>query len=52
MKKIAIYVCGDVSKRCTANGCLRTFNEKEDAFKRYNDNCQLVAFNNCNGRYN
>ena len=27
MKKIGIYVCGNVSKRCTANGCLRAFNE-------------------------
>ena len=50
MKKIAIYVCGDVSKRCTANGCLRTFNEKEDSFKRYEEEgAQLVAFNNCHG---
>lgn len=48
MKKIAIYVCGEVSKKCTANGCLRTFNNKEDSFERY-DECLLVAFNNCNG---
>ncbi|MCT4509152.1 MAG: CGGC domain-containing protein [Tepidibacter sp.] len=50
MKKIAIYVCGEVSKKCTANGCLRAFNQKEDSFKRYEEvGCQLVAFNNCNG---
>ncbi|WFD11591.1 CGGC domain-containing protein [Tepidibacter hydrothermalis] len=50
MKKVAIYVCGEVSKKCTANGCLRTFNQKEDSFKRYEDiGCQLVGFNNCNG---
>jgi len=50
MKKVAIYVCGEVSKKCTANGCLRTFNEKEDSFKRYEEvGSQLVAFNNCNG---
>ena len=49
-KKVAIYVCGEVSKKCTANGCLRTFNEKEDSFKRYEESgCQLVSFNNCNG---
>ncbi|CAH2214118.1 CGGC domain-containing protein [Tepidibacter aestuarii] len=50
MKKIAIYVCGEVSKKCTANGCLRTFNQNEDSFKRYEEvGCQLVCFNNCNG---
>lgn len=50
MKNIAIYICGEVSKKCTANGCLRTFNENEDSFKRYSENgCKLVAFNTCNG---
>ncbi|MGL5755447.1 MAG: CGGC domain-containing protein [Paraclostridium sp.] len=50
MKKIAIYVCGDVSKRCTANGCMRTFNDSEDSFERYKeDGSKLVAFNTCNG---
>ena len=50
MKNVAIYVCGEVSKKCTANGCLRTFNEKEDSFKRYEEvGCKLVSFNNCNG---
>lgn len=50
MKKIAIYVCGEIAKKCTANGCLRTFNQKEDSFKRYDDEgIQLVSFNSCNG---
>lgn len=50
MKKIAIYVCGDVSNRCTANGCMRVFNQKEDSFSRYEGTeIQLVAFNNCSG---
>jgi len=50
MKKIGIYVCGDVSNRCTANGCMRVFNAKEDSFNRYkNKEIQLVAFNNCSG---
>ncbi len=50
-KKIAIYVCGDVSNRCTANGCLRAFNEKEDAFEPYkaSGGSDLVSFNSCNG---
>ena len=50
MKKIAIYVCGVVSKTCTANGCLRAFNQKQDSFKKYEEvGCQLVSFNHCNG---
>lgn len=50
MKKIAIYVCGEVSKKCTANGCLRAVNQTEDAFEKYEAmGYQLVAFNNCSG---
>lgn len=50
MKKIAIYICDEVSKRCTANGCMRAFNEKKDSFEVYNDEpLQLVAINTCNG---
>lgn len=50
MKKVAIYICGEVSKRCTANGCLRAFNEVEDSFSIYEDEgCKLVAVNTCNG---
>lgn len=50
MKNIAIYLCGNVAKRCTANGCLRVFNNKEDSFEEYeNEDCKLVAVNTCNG---
>lgn len=49
MKKIAIYVCGNVAKKCTANGCMRAFNENKDSFERYEEGIRLVAFNNCNG---
>ncbi len=50
MKKIGIYVCGNVSKKCTANGCMRAFNENKDSFSIYDEsNYKLVAFNNCNG---
>lgn len=50
MKKIMIFVCGEVSKRCTANGCFRTFNEKVDSFAEYKDvETQLSAFNTCPG---
>lgn len=50
MRKIAIYVCGEIAKKCTANGCLRTFNQKKDSFDRYaEEDIQLVSFNSCNG---
>lgn len=50
MKKIGIYVCGNVAKRCTANGCLRAFNENADSFSEYHETeYKLVSFNNCNG---
>jgi predicted metal-binding protein len=50
LKKIGIYVCGNVSEKCTANGCLRAFNEKEDSFNNYKESdYKLVSFNNCNG---
>lgn len=50
MNKVAIYICGEISKKCTANGCLRAFNEEKEAFERYRgDGAKLVSFNSCNG---
>lgn len=50
MKKIGIYVCGNVSKKCTGNGCMRAFNENKDSFGDYDKSeYKLVAFNNCSG---
>ncbi|MGL5314440.1 MAG: CGGC domain-containing protein [Peptostreptococcaceae bacterium] len=50
MKNIAIYICGNVAKRCTANGCMRAFNNTEDSFEDYKeDGCKLVSINTCNG---
>ncbi len=50
MNKVAIYVCGEVAKKCTANGCLRAFNEEKEAFERYGESgAKLVSFNTCNG---
>lgn len=50
MKKIVIFVCGEVAKKCPAYGCLRTFNEKVDSFEVYQEeDIQLVAFNTCPG---
>ena len=50
MKKIGIYLCGEVSKKCTANGCLKAFNQKQDAFQAEDGSAyELVSFNHCNG---
>lgn len=50
MKNIAIYICHDVSKNCTANGCMSALNQKKDSFQRYgHHDLQLVAVNTCNG---
>lgn len=49
MENIAIYVCGEIATRCTANGCLRAVNEQKDAFEKYKGDAMLVAFNSCNG---
>lgn len=49
MKKIAVYVCGDVAERCTANGCYKAYNNRADAFSIYDEDIQMVAFNSCNG---
>jgi len=50
LKRIGIYVCGNVSKKCTANGCMRAFNDNADSFSSYAESdYKLVSFNNCNG---
>lgn len=50
MKKIAILVCGEVAKTCTANGCLKAVNSNKDAFERYSDEAsELASFAHCNG---
>lgn len=50
MTKIGICLCGEVSKKCTANGCMRAFNDRSEAFNRYEGKeVQLVAINTCHG---
>lgn len=50
LKKIGIFVCGEVSKNCIGTGCLRTFNERKDSFEHLNDQEVILAgFNNCIG---
>jgi len=45
----AIMVCGEVTKRCTANGCFKALNNKADAFQGYNNEMKLVSYNTCSG---
>lgn len=50
MEKIGIYLCREVSERCTANGCIRTFNETSDSFERYKDTEHMLSsIGMCNG---
>lgn len=50
MTKVALCLCGEISKKCTANGCMKAFNEGTDAFSGYEHmDVQLVAINTCNG---
>lgn len=46
MQRIAIMVCGEVTKKCTGNGCFKAFNERQGAFSDYND-VEMVAFTHC-----
>lgn len=50
MKKIAIFNCNLTNRGCSGSGCLRAFNQKIDAFSRYeNEDIELVSFARCNG---
>ena len=50
MKRVAIYICGEISRKCTAIGGLRAFNEGKEAFERHQEaGATLVSFNACNG---
>jgi len=46
LNRIAIMVCGEVTCKCTGNGCFSAFNERKDAFSEYDD-VQMVAFTHC-----
>lgn len=50
MKKIAILRCLITSAACAATGCFRAYNEKDNAFARYQgEDIQLGAVWTCNG---
>ncbi|MCT4631245.1 MAG: CGGC domain-containing protein [Firmicutes bacterium] len=50
MKKIAMMICGEVSKKCTSNGCFRAFNDKIEGFSMYSEEDVLIsAINTCSG---
>ncbi|MBC8015437.1 MAG: CGGC domain-containing protein [Sporomusaceae bacterium] len=47
--KIAILVREETMQRCTGKGCLTAFFQKKDAFRRYEDEIELVAFSHAGG---
>ncbi len=47
--KIAILVREETMQRCTGKGCLNAFFQRRDAFGRYKDNIELVAFSHAGG---
>lgn len=50
MKKIAVLRCLRTSNNCTGSGCLKAFNNKTNAFAKYEDEAiAMTAFLNCSG---
>jgi len=47
--KIAILVREETLQRCTGKGCLNAFFQRKDAFGRYQDDVELVAFSHVAG---
>lgn len=50
MKKVTIFICGEVANKCSANGCLKSFNNRTESFEKYKEEgAALVSFNTCPG---
>lgn len=49
--KIAIIVREKTMERCTAKGCFRAFNNREDSFSNYDKDTELVSFMNDGGDF-
>lgn len=47
--KIAILVREETMQRCTGKGCLNAFFQKKDAFSRYEEEIELIAFSHADG---
>lgn len=47
--KIAILVREETMQRCTGKGCLNAFFQKKDAFTRYEEEIELIAFSHADG---
>lgn len=47
--KIAILINEDTAQRCTGAGCLKAFIQREDAFKNYPGQTELVGFMHVGG---
>lgn len=50
VKRIGIINCHEVSKRCSASGCLKALQARTGSFERYEgEEIQLLSFAHCNG---
>ncbi|MDO4179413.1 MAG: CGGC domain-containing protein [Phascolarctobacterium sp.] len=50
MKKVAVLRCLKTSASCAATGCFKAFNNKANAFERYQgEDVQMIAMWTCNG---
>lgn len=49
--KIAIIVREKTMERCTTKGCMKAFNNREDAFGNYGENAELVSLMNDGGDF-
>ncbi|SHJ19605.1 Predicted metal-binding protein [Dethiosulfatibacter aminovorans DSM 17477] len=49
--KIAIIAREKTMERCTAKGCFRAFNNREDSFCDYGEDVELASFMNDGGEF-
>lgn len=49
LMKIAILVREETMLRCTGKGCLNAFFQKKDAFEKYGQDSELIAFSHADG---
>lgn len=49
LMKIAILVREETADKCIGKGCLNAFNKRLDAFSKYGEEAELIAFNHIGG---
>lgn len=47
MKKIGIFICGEVRSICTLSGCLKAIDNKSGSFKDYDEDLDLKSIIIC-----